>query len=203
LGHDPIGNDADLEWCIGPPLRESFATLLNTSDPNLVERAVELYRARYATVGLYENTVYEGIPAALADFVEAGFRLFVATSKPTVYAERILTHFSLSSFFERVYGCELDGRLGDKPELLSFLLRTEELSPRGCLMIGDRKHDVLAAKANGLAACGVLWGYGSRSELVDAGADLLCQLPLDLPEHISSWAQREAPVRHDAVSPTT
>jgi phosphoglycolate phosphatase len=175
----PCPPDDVLTACIGPPLRSTFATLLAASDRLLIERAMELYRERYATVGLYENEVYEDVPAML-EVTASGGPLFVATSKPAVFAERILRHFALDHYFQGVYGPELDGRLDDKTELLAHLLATERVAGLDTIMVGDRHADVAAAHANGARAIGALWGYGSRDELLGAGADALCAKPGEL-----------------------
>lgn len=169
--------DQKLERMIGPPLRESFSTLIETDNDDLLERAVTLYRERFATTGLFENSLYPGIGGALTRLRGQGSSLFVATSKPRVFAERIVAHFSLGRFFRGVYGSELDGTNANKRDLLAQLLRAESLSPTDTVMVGDRAHDILGARANGLFSVGVLWGYGSREELVSAGAEALCEEP--------------------------
>jgi phosphoglycolate phosphatase len=176
----PYPPDASLDWCIGPPLQESFATLLETDDPTLPQEALRLFRERFSTVGLFENSPYPAIPALLQTLQDAGFRLFVATSKPAVYAQRIVAHFDLEQYFLLVYGSELDGRLTHKNELIHHILQQEKLNPAHTLMIGDREHDILGAKANNVAATGVTWGYGSPEELVAAGAATLLHQPADL-----------------------
>ena len=107
------------------------------------------------------------------------------TSPAAVYADRIVKHFGLAEHFRKVYGAELDGRYDDKAELLAHLLATEAVPPDSAVMIGDRAGDVRAAKANGLRAIGVLWGYGSERELVDAGADVLYRTPDELANLLS------------------
>lgn len=156
----------DLEWTIGPPLIDSFRLLAGREHG---EAGVGFYRERYGVVGLFENRVYDGVPQALTGLVDAGHRLFVATSKPRVYAQRILDHFDLARFFTRVHGSEFDGTNLHKPDLLRHILAVESLDPARCVMIGDRKHDAIGAKANHVAALAVAWGYGSREELAAAG----------------------------------
>ena len=119
---------------IGPPLRGTFATLLGTSDTRLVEEALRLYRVRYASTGLYENQVYEGIPEMLEAVRGPSSVMYVATSKPAVYAERILDHFGLGRHFVKVYGPALDGRFDNKADLLSHMLATEGIRPENALM---------------------------------------------------------------------
>jgi len=181
-------DDARLDEFIGPPLRRTFATLLATDDRALVEEALRRYRERFGATGLYENRVYDGVPAMLRGLVPPA-RAFVATSKPRVYAERIVRHFGLAEHFAAVHGVGLDGHLDDKAELLAHVLAAERLDPADAVMIGDRAVDVTAARANGLAAIGVLWGYGSERELREAGADALCASPAALAEALARLAR--------------
>jgi len=141
---------------------------------------MRLYRQRFADTGLYENQVYDGVPEMLARAGSAATAVYLATSKPAIYAERIVRHFGLAEHFRKVYGPELDGRFEDKAELLAHLLTRESVEPETAVMIGDRAADVYAAKASGVRSIGVLWGYGSERELIDAGADTLCATPSEL-----------------------
>jgi phosphoglycolate phosphatase len=170
---------------IGPPTRDAFRTLLGPEDDALVERAVSLYRERYSTVGIFENSVYPGVREALQDLRTAGFRLWVVTSKPQLYADRIIDHFRLRGDFQRVYGPELGGERADKGDLIAYVLQTEGLQASDAWMIGDRSHDVAGAKKNGVHSAGVLWGYGSGEELLAAGAEVLFASTRDLVRHFS------------------
>jgi phosphoglycolate phosphatase len=173
----------ELTWCIGPPLRASLAKLLGSDD--LADKALSLYRERFADIGIFENEIYPGIEDTLSVLTEQGRRLFVATSKPSVYAERIIDHFKLRVYFERVFGSELDGRRSDKTDLLSYALQTMRVDPAQSMMIGDRSHDMIGARNNGMTAVGVLYGYGSKEELLDAGAHHICATPQRLLDHAS------------------
>ena len=175
LGREVSPNDDDLTWCIGPPLLASFETLVGNKQD--AEQALALYRERFGDIGLYENEVYPGIREVLQSLAGDGRRLFVATSKPTVYATRILEHFELSDYFETIYGSELDGTRADKTDLLAWVVARAGLEPSTTMMIGDRRHDVVGAKNNGIGTIGVLYGYGERAELEAAGADTLCEAP--------------------------
>lgn len=124
---------------------------------------------------LFENAVYPGVKEMLETLNAAGKRLYVATSKPTVYAVRILQHFDLNNQFVGIYGSELDGTRTNKADLLAYLLEVEHLLPSTVAMVGDRKHDVLGARRNGFLAVGVTYGYGSETEIREAGADALCR----------------------------
>jgi phosphoglycolate phosphatase len=172
---------AELGWCIGPPLRSSFAKLLATDDVTLVERALGFYRERFGTVGLFENKVYEGIPEALEGLRAMGHRLYLATSKPRLYARQIMDHFELSPYFTRIYGAELDGTRNDKTGLISHILEIESIAVSETVMIGDRKYDMIGAGENGVCGLGVLWGYGTRDELESSGASAFIENPHNLP----------------------
>ena len=117
MGVEPPPLD-QLTFAIGPPLRPTLAKLIGDETPTAVERALAFYRERFADVGLFENAVYEGIAEALRRLADQGATLYVATSKPRVYAERIVRHFDLDAHFEAIHGCELDGTREDKRDLL-------------------------------------------------------------------------------------
>lgn len=175
LDHPTIPTEDELTWCIGPPLRTSFVRLLGGD--HSADRAVSLYRERFSDIGLYENRVYDGIGDVLTTLCASGHRLFVATSKAHVFADRIIDHFGLRSHFERVFGAELDGTRVEKSHLLEYALKEASVDPAKALMIGDRSHDMIGAKNNGIKAIGVLYGYGSRDELIEAGASHVCAAP--------------------------
>jgi phosphoglycolate phosphatase len=147
-----------------------------------------LYRQRFGTVGLFENRVYGGIPEMLEALQESGHTLYLATLKPTVYALRIVDHFGLQRYFAGIFGSELEGTRSDKTSLLSYLLQTELIAPSAAAMIGDRKHDIIGAKNNGIAGFGVLWGYGTKDELERSGARAAFKTPLELVRAFSAKA---------------
>lgn len=177
----PVPAQDEILGCIGPPLHASFVELLD-GDGALAHRAVAFYRERFGEVGLYENIPYPGIAEALEALHARGARLFVATSKPTVYARRIVTHFGLDRRIEEVFGSELDGTRTDKSELLAWVVEHAGLEVKQTRMIGDRRHDMLGARSNRIEPIGVTWGYGTRRELLDAGAGRLLQEPRELGE---------------------
>lgn len=170
LGHTEIAASA-LRRFIGPPLREAFCEILATRDEVRIEEAVRIYRERFGTLGLFENSVYPGVIDMLGRLGAAGYGLSVVTSKPAPYAERIVDHFGLRASFPHVYGAELSGARATKAEQIALALALERLVPSEACMIGDREHDILGARAHGVQAIGVTWGYGSRAELEAAGAD--------------------------------
>ncbi|MEM7410772.1 MAG: HAD hydrolase-like protein [Myxococcota bacterium] len=171
---DPAPAESILRGEIGTTLPDVFARHLAEPSEPRIARAIDAYRERFDRVGWQENRVYDGIPAQLAQLRAQGVRTVVATSKPATFAERIVAHFDLDPHFDRVYGSTLDGRLADKAELLAHILAEQGQGARHCVMVGDRHHDVRGAHAVGARMVGVLWGYGSRDELEDAGADELC-----------------------------
>lgn len=182
LDHPVIPTEDELTWCIGPPLRSSFVKLLGEDS---ADRAVSLYRERFSDIGLYENRVYDGIGEILTTLGQSGHRLFVATSKAHVFADRIIDHFGLRPYFGRVFGAELDGTRVDKSHLLQYALQETATDPADALMIGDRSHDMIGAGNNGIRGIGVLYGYGSRDELIGAGARHVCATPAEIPGCIS------------------
>ena len=137
------------------------------------EEAVRRYRERYSEWGIYQAAVYPGILQALAGHRARGTRLVLCTAKFHGFARRVVDHFGLTPLLSGVYGSELDGRFEEKAELIAHLLEAEGLQPDGVCMVGDRKHDVIAASAHGIPTIGVLWGFGRRDELEAAGAALL------------------------------
>ena len=186
----PVPTRDELAWCIGPPLRGSFVIL---AGEELADRALALYRERFGDVGLFENSLYPEIAATLAA-LKPHARLFVATSKPHVFAERIIDHFGLRPYFDHVFGSELDGTRVHKGDLLAFALERTATDPSRARMIGDRSHDIVGARQNGIAGIGVLYGYGSREELTEAGAVHLCGTPAAIADHLlSDIGRRTAP----------
>ena len=150
----------------------------------LADRAVALYRNGSLTLAFTKQVYRYRTRSRGAEAVAA--RLFVATSKPHVFAERIIDHFGLSSYFEHVFGSELDGTRVNKADLLAYAIETTGVDPSQALMIGDRSHDIVGAKSNGMRGIGVLYGYGSEEGLISAGAGHLCATPRAAQQHIHS-----------------
>jgi phosphoglycolate phosphatase len=165
--------DVELTWCIGPPLLDSFGRIVGNE---LAPRALEYYRERFAEIGWKENALYPGITDVLRLLEESERPLYVATSKPFVFADRIIRHFALDKYFLRIFGSELDGMRSNKGELLRFAL-SETGSTNQAVMVGDRKHLILGARSNQIRSIGVTYGYGSQQELESAGADEVVDTP--------------------------
>ncbi|WP_313564350.1 HAD-IA family hydrolase [Acinetobacter sp.] len=165
IGH-PISDEVNIDWIIGPPLKASLAKILNVeADHVLAEQALMGYRERFAVKGLYENHVFEGVAETLAELKRRGYRLFVATAKPTVYAKQILEHFDLAQYFSDIHGSELNGDRTNKAELIQYILVQQQLQADQCMMVGDREHDIFGARQNGIDTIAVNYGYGSQEEL--------------------------------------
>lgn len=170
-----------LEWVIGPPLKDSFRILLKSTDVDLLDQAVMLYRERYQEVGLYENVVYPGISDLLAKLKEQGGCHLLATAKPKVFAEKILQHFNLAAYFKVIMGSELDGRFVEKDALIAEVLKKAPAgSKTRVVMIGDRCYDVWGARTNQIQVISVGYGYGTMDELQKAGPDFIAPEVEDL-----------------------
>jgi phosphoglycolate phosphatase len=178
LGHTP-DPAFDVTPLIGPPLPQVIARLLARYGDDRVEAGMRAYRAHYGEIGLYMATVYPGIPEALRT-LSGQARCFVVTSKRKDFAARIVASLEFADTIAGVYGTEPDGSMDDKARLIAAVLCHECLDPNATIMVGDRSHDMIGARANGLRAIGVLWGYGSRDELEAAGADSLLATPDEL-----------------------
>lgn len=174
----PLADSADLRWCVGPPLQKSF-TQLTGGDSAQGARALGFYRDRYIQNGIYEFELYPGIPEMLAA-LQPAFRLYLATSKPWVYAGQVLEHSAIKKFFSGIYGSELDGTRVEKTGLIRHLLDQENLEAGQTLMIGDRREDIIGAAANHLPGWGAAWGFGSEEELTNAGAQRIFKSPREL-----------------------
>jgi len=169
----PVPDGEALEPCIGPPLERSFRELLGLPAA-AARRALADYREYFDAQGWRENSVYAGIPELLGELRGHGVRLVLATAKPTVFAERILAHFGLAKHFEAVVASHLDGRRVDKEELIADALAALGGVERGEVAhVGDRSHDVIGARANGIASIAVAYGYGTAAELAAARPDAL------------------------------
>ena len=173
----PLSPETELDWCVGPPLQSSFEKLLR--DSSLVPRAIALYRERFQALGMFENRVYHDIPRVLEALGKQA-ALYVATSKPHVFAQKILEHFYLAQHFKAIYGSDLDGTYADKGELIGHLLQEQGLAAAACVMIGDREQDIRGARKHGVHTVAALWGYGGEEELRRAGAQGFAKEPAQL-----------------------
>ena len=173
----PVPEAKDLLWCIGPPLLETLKKLVGPDSLDRFDPVVKSYRERYSVAGVYENSVYPDVENALVELRELGHTLHVATSKAEVFAKQIIAHFSLNQYFVSVSGSDLDGTRANKADLIAHILDREKIAKPDVVMIGDREHDIIGAKKNGIPAIGVLWGYGTGAELMGAGAKACVRVP--------------------------
>lgn len=159
------GNLNRLLKFIGPPLKDSFMEYYGLEEATAVH-AIEKYREYFSAKGIFENKVYPGIPELLEELSALGKTLVLATSKPTTFAQRILDHFDLASYFYFTVGSNLDGSRSRKSEVIAYALNEISLPTHfKAVMIGDRKYDIIGAKESGIDSIGVLYGYGSEQEL--------------------------------------
>lgn len=175
-----VSDRKELYPFIGPPLVDSFEKYFGFDEKQALQ-AVEYYREYFREDGIFENVVYEGIPEMLGELKNRGAIVALATSKPYEFSVRILDHFDLHQYFDFVGAATMDGRISRKADVISHLIdKLGENEKSSILMIGDRDQDIDGANANGLQSAGVLWGYGSREELMDAGADYIVSAPSDI-----------------------
>jgi phosphoglycolate phosphatase len=179
-----VEDRAQVQPWLGPPLKDSLMKYYGFSREKALE-GVEKYREYFDRQGIFENRVYPGIEDMLRTLRDMGCRLLVATSKPEVAARRVLEHFRLDSYFTFIGGATLDDSRVSKGDVIRYVLDTADIRlSQEAVMAGDREYDVKGAKAHGLEVIGVLYGYGSREELGQAGADFLAETPGDIPGYI-------------------
>lgn len=167
---------------IGPPLRDSFMEFYHY-DREKANEAVKIYREYYEEKGIFENEVYDGIKEMCQRLSSAGKKLIVATSKPEVFAKKIMEHFDLAEYFTNICGSTMDGSREKKADVIRYTLEKNHITDLDqVVMVGDRLHDVIGAKENGLASIGVLYGFGSLKELEEAGAGQIAETVKDLEE---------------------
>ncbi len=172
---------------IGPPLLESFHKYYGFTEDQANE-AIEYYREYFRAGGIFENSVYEGIPEMLAELKKKGVFVALATSKPYEFAAEILKHFDLYQYFDYIGAATMDGRISKKADVIAELLDKLGIEDKdSVLMVGDRDQDIEGAKKNELSSAGVLWGYGSHDELQGAGADYLVAQPGELLKFVIPW----------------
>lgn len=174
----PVIDTAMVRKCIGPPLHKSLVEILGYKNEDVPE-IMAAYRKHHEAHFLTGYSLYKGIKECLLQLY-SHYQIFLATSKPHPFAKPLIQNFKLQPYFTGVYGAELDGTRSDKAELIAHILKSESLDPSATLMIGDRKFDIIGAKKNGMQSLGVLWGFGDRAELEEAGADSIVEKVNDL-----------------------
>jgi phosphoglycolate phosphatase len=182
-----VPEPAELRSWIGPPLRHSFAPLLD-NDTTRIEEAVEYYHERFATLGWREHVVYPGIAELINSLHGDGHQLAIVTSKPHRHAAPIIESMPFGGHFEKLYGPHPSSPHSEKASMIAAALADFGASPQNTVMIGDRCFDIEGAVANGVAGIGVLWGFGSRQELEEAGARAV----IEQPAHLGALVQQPA-----------
>ncbi|WP_306479861.1 HAD family hydrolase [Mediterraneibacter sp.] len=176
----PMLSEEQLRSFIGPPLREQFCKVCGLTDAEGAKMVVD-YREYYKDKGIFENRVYDGVMETLRNLKEKGYRLAVATSKPEIFARQIADYFGFSEYFELIGGACMDESRTDKYEVIEYVLDSCQIKERNrVVMIGDRSHDMIGAKRAGLHSIGVLYGYGSKEELEQSGAEVLAETPKEV-----------------------
>ena len=163
----PIPSYADMRTFVGPPLRDSFIRFGVPADQ--ADEAIRVYRSRYIPTGMFENTPYPGIRELLEALRAEGYTLYVATPKPEEMSVTILEKFDLAKYFHRICGASIDSSRSTKDAVIAYLLESSR-AKEDMVMVGDTKYDILGAKAHGIPAIGVGWGYGKVEEMEEAGA---------------------------------
>lgn len=179
-----IDNLDELDVFIGPPLQQSFSDYYSFDEAQ-TQIAIKHYRERFSDVGMYENTLYDHIPALLQELKENGHTLVVATSKPTVFAKEILKYFNIHHHFDLIVGSNLDGTRTSKTEIIQYILdHYGQQTSEAFIMIGDRKHDIIGAHNTGIDSIGVTYGYGSIEEITQINPTFYVSTVLELKDFL-------------------
>ena len=177
-----VNDRSELFRFIGPPLINSFMDFYGFSHEKAVE-ATDFYREYYKVTGIWENTVYEGIPELLKKLNELGKRVIVATSKPEIFARQILEKHDIAKYFEYIAGANLDETRTKKEDVISYALETCDITDMSeVVMVGDTKFDIIGANQFKMDSIGVLFGYGTKEEMVKENATYICETVKDLSE---------------------
>ncbi|HJW09063.1 MAG TPA: HAD hydrolase-like protein [Holophagaceae bacterium] len=184
----PCPDKATIRDWIGFGMRESLGGIPGLEDPKRLEEALDRYWDAYREDGVFEHEIYPGIYNLLHRLKRQGHRIYIVSAKPGVFARRIAYQFDLNLIFDDIFGAELKGRWQPKTAVLDRLLEQGTIAPGG-ILVGDRGGDMEAARKHGLRAVGVTWGYGSREELQEGGAEVL----LDTVPELDAWFQAELP----------
>ena len=178
-------DENNLNRFIGPPLYDSFMRFYGISAEEAA-KGENYFREYYRDIGIYENSVYDGIIECLGNLKDSGIKLYIATSKPDFMAERVLSHFDLGKYFTRMCGADIEhGRCSKKDVISMLLAEYPEITSENTVMVGDREHDILGAAQFGIKGIGVLWGYGSEEEFKNSGAIHTVKTPMELFEYLA------------------
>lgn len=171
-----------LKSLIGPPLKDPLMHTFGFEEKEAIT-CVDKYRERFSTVGLYENILFDRVPELLEQLKSRDYHIYLATSKPEIFAKKILSHFAIDQYFDFAGGSALDDSRPTKTSVIQYVMENTGLTdPQNCIMVGDRKHDLIGARETGMDAIGVLYGYGSRTELEQESPAYLLHSVADLIE---------------------
>lgn len=171
-----VEDRSSMRWIIGPPILDSYKRMLSCSDEE-AKKLLAGYREYYNDRGIWENRLYDGVEEMLCRLFDGGKVLFTATSKPDVFAKRILDKHGVSKYFKYIYGSKLDGSISTKEEVLLNIINTEGIDISECVLVGDTKYDVLGAREVGMDVIGIRWGFGSDEEFVEYPPDMTFTTP--------------------------
>lgn len=175
----PAPDGATLRKFVGPPIYDSFKTMFGYTDDK-IDFMIEKYRERYREIGWRETRVYDGIPELLRQLRENGIKMATASSKPTPFIRQIVEEQGLLSYFDYLGGTEFDNISSNKTEILKNAMQNLGVSPEETVMVGDRLFDIRGAKGAGIPCIAVLYGFGSRAEFEEYGADYIAETPQDV-----------------------
>jgi len=179
FGIEPPEAD-ELRYFIGPPLHDSFKTVLGF-DAETCDSAIIKYREYYSSKGIFELTIYDGMEDLFRKLKSKNIKVGIASTKPEVFLHRIVDYFNLKEIFDVVEGSDITNMNSDKTEIILRAIEKMNLTEGSkVLMAGDRHYDINGAKGAGIDSVGVLFGYGSREEIIDAGANYLAEIPEDI-----------------------
>lgn len=186
-----VDDKSTLYKFIGPPLVDSFKEFYGFDEQKAL-LAVEYYRKYFSVAGIFENSVYDGIEDLLSKLRNNGLSVILATSKPEIFAQRILEHFKLDKYFDIIAGSTLDTSRNTKSAVIKYALEQSNITDcTSAIMVGDRKHDIIGAKENGLSSIGVLYGYGDYNELNSVGADYIIKDVISLEKFLLDLLEKE------------
>jgi phosphoglycolate phosphatase len=193
----PMPSEAEIRDWIGFGMRESLGRIPGLEEPARLEEALDRYLDAYREDGVFEHEVYEGAHLMLQRLKRQGHRIYIVSSKPGLFARRIAYQFDLNLIFDEIFGAELKGKWQPKTDVLARLVQQGTVQA-GDIFVGDRGDDMRAAKDHGLRAVGVTWGYGSKEELEEGGAEILLG---SIPE-LDFWLREALPGDeiHDAFT---